>query len=139
MVPIIHHLTFNQYTIISSSDFANEIHSEVDDSMIMTSVDVEFLFTNLTLFETSYIITDGLSGHFLTHSGINKNTKQWVHQLVLVMLNAFLCHHEVTWLQLCPPEVRPIFYILVLFKHKSHVEKFLNYLNTQHSQYQVHV
>lgn len=44
--------------------------------------------------------------------------------------NPFLCHHEVNWLQPCSPEFKPISYML--FKHKSHVEKILNYLYKQH-------
>ena len=52
--------------------------------------------------------------------------------------NIFLCHHEATWLNNCPQEFRPVYYrryiddVIVLFKEKSHVKKFLRYINSRH-------
>nr|XP_027236922.1 uncharacterized protein LOC113828192 [Penaeus vannamei] len=52
--------------------------------------------------------------------------------------NAFLCHREINWLKQCPPEFRPVYYrryiddTFVLFKHLSHVNLFLSYLNSKH-------
>ena len=53
--------------------------------------------------------------------------------------NIFMCHHERKWLEKCPIEFCPVFYrryiddTFLLFKDPSHCDKFLNYLNTQHS------
>jgi len=52
--------------------------------------------------------------------------------------NAFLCYHEKNWLHNCPSEFKPLFYkryiddTFLLFKHPSHVQLFLSYLNDQH-------
>ena len=55
------------------------------------------------------------------------------------LANAFLCHHEIKWLDNCPSDFKPIFYrryvddTFILFRDPSHVAKFLDYLNSQHS------
>ena len=52
---------------------------------------------------------------------------------------AFLCHHEINYLVNCPSDFKPVFYRIyvddtfILFGDLSHVAKFLNYLNSQHS------
>ena len=52
--------------------------------------------------------------------------------------NIFLCFHEKNWLAACPPDFRPVLYkryvddCFLVFNHMSHVDKFLNFLNTQH-------
>ena len=52
--------------------------------------------------------------------------------------NAFLCHHETNWLDNCPLDYRPVYYrryvddCFVIFRHPSHAQKFLDYLNVQH-------
>ena len=55
------------------------------------------------------------------------------------LANAFLCHHETKWLDNCPSDFKPIFYrryvddTFILFRDPSHVAKFLNHFNSQHS------
>ena len=56
------------------------------------------------------------------------------------LANAFLCHHEIKWLDNnCPSDFKPIFYrryvddTFILFRDPFHVAKFLDYLNSQHS------
>ena len=52
--------------------------------------------------------------------------------------NAFLCYHEQHWLDNCPLKFRPVYFrryvddCFMIFKHPSHVNKFLEYLNVQH-------
>ena len=52
--------------------------------------------------------------------------------------NIFLCFYEKIWLDNCPLSFKPTFYkryvddTFILFKDKSHVGLFLNYLNSQH-------
>ena len=58
------------------------------------------------------------------------------------LANLFLCHHETKWLTNCPLEFKPTLYrryiddTFLLFKDASHIDKFLNYLNAQHSSIQ---
>ena len=54
------------------------------------------------------------------------------------MANAFMCHYEKIWLSNCPSDFRPVFYrryvddTFLLFHSTDHVNKFLEYLNSQH-------
>lgn len=49
-----------------------------------------------------------------------------------------MCHHENVWLNDCPTDFKPIFYrryvddTFLLFSHKSHVQLFLNFVNSKH-------
>ena len=58
------------------------------------------------------------------------------------LANLFLCHNETKWLTNCPSEFKPALYrryiddTFLLFKDASHIDKFLNYLNAQHSSIQ---
>ncbi|MCP4351129.1 MAG: hypothetical protein GY795_37160 [Desulfobacterales bacterium] len=55
------------------------------------------------------------------------------------LANAFLCFHEENWLDACPAEFKPVLYrryvddIFVLFKCSSHLQKFAEFMNAQHS------
>ena len=52
--------------------------------------------------------------------------------------NIFMCFYEDQWLLNCPPSFKPIFYrryiddTFLIFKDSSHVNLFLNYLNSKH-------
>ena len=52
--------------------------------------------------------------------------------------NVFLSHHEISWLENCPAQFKPAYYrryvddVIVLFRSKDHVKKFLGYINTRH-------
>ena len=54
------------------------------------------------------------------------------------MANVFLCHHEVNWLNNCPENFKPILYrryvddTFLIFKERSHIDEFCNYLNSKH-------
>ncbi len=54
------------------------------------------------------------------------------------LANAFLCHFETVWLDSCPIEFKPVLYkryvddCFLLFRQKSHVSLFLDFLNRQH-------
>ena len=58
------------------------------------------------------------------------------------LANLFLCHHETNWLSNCPLEFKPVLYrryiddTFLLFRDISHIDKFLNYINSQHSSIQ---
>ncbi|XP_069970995.1 uncharacterized protein [Penaeus vannamei] len=130
----------------------------------MASFDVESLFTNVPLLETTEIIVDNKQTTLLNKFGLTKDSFKKLlniaaHHSVfsynddLYMqtdgvamgsplgpsyANASLCHHEINWLNQCPPEFRPVYYrryiddTFVLFKHPSHVNLFSNYLNSKH-------
>lgn len=52
--------------------------------------------------------------------------------------NIFMCYHEIAWLRDCPNHFKPQFYrryvddTFLLFRDKTHVASFLNYLNAKH-------
>ena len=52
--------------------------------------------------------------------------------------NIFMCFHEKIWLNECPSDFRPFLYrryvddIFLLFRSKSHVSLFFDYLNSKH-------
>ena len=52
--------------------------------------------------------------------------------------NIFMCFYEKIWLDQCPVEFKPFLYrryiddTFLLFYDKSHVQKFLDYLNSKH-------
>ena len=52
--------------------------------------------------------------------------------------NIFLCFHEKSWLDDCPPEYRPKYFrryiddCFLIFEDRSHIDKFLDYLNNRH-------
>ena len=58
------------------------------------------------------------------------------------LANLFLCHHETNWLDCCPLQFKPVYYkryvddVFLLFRSKTHVKKFLNYLNSRHKNIQ---
>ncbi|XP_069984653.1 uncharacterized protein [Penaeus vannamei] len=75
LVKIIEPLNTNvllTYTTASTLEFVNEIKQlNNDDSTIMASFDVESLFTNVPLSETTQIITDTTSDESLLRFGLN--------------------------------------------------------------------
>ena len=58
--------------------------------------------------------------------------------LGLTLANAFLVYHEKNWLEHCPVECRPLYYlryvddIFVLLNSAEHLKRFYNYLNSHH-------
>lgn len=102
----------------------------------MANFDVESLFTNVPLLETTEIIVDNIQTTHLNKFGLTKDSFKKLlniaaHHSVfsynddLYMqtdgvamgsplgpsyANAFLCHHEINWLKQCPPEFRPVYY-----------------------------
>ena len=55
-----------------------------------------------------------------------------------ILADIFLSHHEQQWLSECPTSFKPIFYnryvddTFILFRQESHVQQFLEYLNSKH-------
>ncbi|XP_069983746.1 uncharacterized protein [Penaeus vannamei] len=122
LVPIISPLTTNQYTIENSTAFANEIiYLDLEQPSTMASFDVESLFTNVPLLETTEIIVDNIQTTHLNKFGLTKDSFKKLlniaaHHSVFSYnddiymqtdgvamgsplgpsyANAFLCHHEI--------------------------------------------
>ena len=97
----------------------------------MASLDVDSLFTNVPLYETTEICVNELFKSSQTVSGFNKQqvlemlsltTKQKVILLIKnitvkfiryplgpTLDNIFLCHHETTWLKNCPKSFKTVY------------------------------
>ena len=135
-VPLLEPLTKNEFTIKDSFSFAAEVSSLNLDNYIMSSFDIESLFTNVPLDETIDIIGNSLFENSDKFNNFDKaqftkllnfavkdspfyfNNKLYIQKDGMAMgsalgptfANAFLCFHEKKWLQDCPPEFKPVFY-----------------------------
>ena len=134
-VPLLAHLTSNEYTIKDSFSFAEELLS-FDSNLVMARFDVESLFTNIPSKETIDLCVNIL---FYDRTNIDGITKDYFHDLLticmsesLVLLdgeyykqidgvaldpplgptfaNIFLCFYEQIWLENCPVEFKPVVY-----------------------------
>ena len=137
LVPVLAPLTTNQFTIENSSSFNNDINSlNYHRPVTMCSFDIESLFTNVPLHETTDLIVNNTSTAQLESFGLNKKVFPKLldiaaHHSVFSFegslytqvdgvsmgspigpsyANSFLCHHETTWLNDCPISFKPIFY-----------------------------
>ena len=137
LVPIISPLTSNEHTIDNSTKFVNElVGSDLPHNFVMASFDVESLFTNVPLKETTDIIIDKLvNGDFDTR-GLNREQLKKLLNIATsesvfmfdnelysqidgvcmgsclgpTYANAFLCHFEDIWLNECPVTFKPLYY-----------------------------
>jgi len=130
----------------------------------MVSFDIQSLFTNIPLSETIDIIVDKLFLGTATYMKFNQklfkellnlsvkdspfqfNNKFYSQTDGVAMgsclgpsfANAFLCHHETTWLDECPLSFKPSYYrryvddTFLLFDNADHIPLFLQYLNSKH-------
>ena len=134
-VPLLKDLTYNDFTIKDSFEFAKNI-TEQDSKLFMASLDIESLFTNVPLDETISICINELFKDNAEICGISKckmfemlslTTKESIilfdnyfySQLEGVSMgsplgptfaNVFLCHHEKQWLDACPKHFKPVYY-----------------------------
>ena len=137
LVPIVDPLTRNEYTIENATELVKQLCSlQLPHSVVMASFDVESLFTNVPLSETTDIVTNCLVEGNCNTSNLNK--KQLKKLLTLATseavftfddklysqidgvsmgsclgpsyANAFLCYHEKRWLDDCPVEFKPLYY-----------------------------
>ena len=163
-VPLLKPHTINEYSVNDSFSLAEEV-LEQDASLYMASFDVKSLFTNIPLNETIDICVDKmydgkrkikgmLKRHFKKLLSLTTKTSCFIFNgnyysqvegmamgspLGPTFANVFLGLHEMTWLDNCPLQFRPVYYrryiddVLVLFKDKTHVKKFLRYLNSKHN------
>ena len=118
-----------------SFEFA-KIICEQDAGLFMASLDVDSLFTNVSLEETIHICVNEL---FKSNSSIHGLKKKQITEMLSLttkksiilfdmtfytqvdgvamesplgpsLSNAFLCHHETKWLNDCPEKFKPVVY-----------------------------
>ena len=162
LVNILAPLAENQYTLKNSAQFKSEEESVPhSNTLIMASFDIKDLYTNVPLQETIDICVSSLGNilglpaelfrKLLELAVLNTmfmfNGKFYRQKdglgmglpLSPTMANVFLCHHEQDWLENCPAHFRPVYFrrymddTFTLFRHEDHVQQFLDYLNSKHS------
>ena len=127
--------TSNEYTIKDTFHFVSILDGK-DHRLVMASLDVESLFTNIPLDETIEIVTKKVFQQKRKVNGISRrdfkrlleiSTKGTVFffnihyykqkdgvamgsPLGPALANAFLAHHETRWLEDCPLSFAPIFF-----------------------------
>ena len=127
--------TSNEHTIKDTFHFVSILDAQ-DHRLIMASLDVESLFTNIPLDETIDIVTSKVFGRKRKVNGISKrdfkrlleiSTKGTVFffnghyykqrdgvamgsPLGPALANAFLSHHETVWLEDCPLAFAPVYF-----------------------------
>ena len=135
LVPKLCSITFNEFTVKDSFAFAEEIVHQ-DGKLLMGSLDVDSLFTNIPLKKTINICTNLLYKNVDIIEGINKSEFENLLSLATqesyfmfndilykqkdgvamgsplgrTMANVFLAFYEMKWLEQCPNEFKPVFY-----------------------------
>ena len=164
LVPILAPYTINQYSVKDSFTFVRELGGLNIRNGVMASFDVKSLFTNIPIQETLNICLNKLYENNDVVLSFNKAQMKnllslAVHDCYFIfngetfkqidgvamgsplsasLANIFLAHHEVGWLDNCPPEFKPIMYrryvddTFVIFESEEHVPLFQDYLNSQH-------
>ena len=128
----------NEYTLLNSMELVDSIKGfNFKEGMVMTSFDIESLYTNVPVKETIELLvnhiydTEGTSVRNMekktfrdllniatSNSFFVFNNKYYNQTEGLAMgqplsaplANIFLCLKEKQWIQECPPEFRPVFY-----------------------------
>ena len=135
LLSFIQPFTTNEYTVKDTFHFVSMLDGK-DHHLIMASLDVESLFTNIPLEETIDIVTkkvfqgkglvNGLTRHdfkrlllIATKGTVFLFNGQYYRQkdgvamgspLGPALANAFLCHYESKWLEDCPLSFLPVFF-----------------------------
>ncbi|XP_057296240.1 uncharacterized protein LOC130625194 [Hydractinia symbiolongicarpus] len=143
-----------EYKMYCSFSFAEEI-SKQDSSLFMASLDVDSLFTNIPLQETIDICTDSLFSETDLVSNFCKSDFRKLLSLATEnsyftfdgqlfkqvdgvamgsplgpsLANAFLSHHEKTWLDNCPSSFKPVQHINISFTSECEADKTLPFLD----------
>ena len=135
LVRILKPLTINEFTVKDSSHFAEEIVDQQHD-LFMGNLDVDSLFTDITLEETIEICTNELFKESETVQTLSKTEFKEVLSLATkdshfifdgtlykqidglamgsplgpTLAKVFLVYHEKNWLEHCPLEYRLLYY-----------------------------
>ena len=127
--------TTNEFTVKDSFHFVSILEGK-DHRLIMASLDVESLFTNIPLAETITIVTEKVFEKKRKVNGISRGDFRRLLEITTAgtvfyfdgqyykqkdgvamgsplgpaLANAFLAHHETVWLEECPLSFAPIFF-----------------------------
>ena len=141
LVPILSPLTSNKFSVHDSFSFADKVSSFCPDHF-MASLDIESLFTNISLNEVIDICIDNLFCDTNTIQNLDRNDMRELLNLAAyesffifdqvmyrqidgvavgsplgpILANAFLCHFEKQWLSECPPNFLPKVPLPITFK-----------------------
>ena len=133
LIPILEPLTHKEFTVKDSFSFAKEI-TKYDSSLLMASIDVQSLFTNIPLKETINNCVNDLHNKNPYNGNLNKSDlfklmetatseSSFIFDFLFykqidgvamssllgpTLANAFLCHYEKEWLDNCPSHFKPI-------------------------------
>ena len=137
LLPLLEPLTINQYTVKNSFSFVNNLcNINNTNHLIMSSFDIESLFTQIPLQETIDIILEKLFSDCDKFHNFNKTQFKSLLDLATknsfflfnnvlykqidgvamgsplgpTLANIFLCHHEKLWLAECPSDFKPKYY-----------------------------
>ena len=136
LVPLLSHITQNEFTVKDSFAFVDEILTQNRD-FYMASLDGDVLFTNIPLdktidtcvkrlFKTLDTLFKGIPKNDfrdLLYSATNESFFTFKNKFYIqvdyvamgsplgqILANIFLSHHEEKWLKKCPIEFKPSFY-----------------------------
>ena len=85
-VPLLAPLTSNEYTIKDSFSFSKELLT-FDSNLVLASFDIESLFTNISLKETTDLCVDIL---FSNTTNLDDITKDYFHELLSICMSESL-------------------------------------------------
>ena len=163
LLSFIQPFTSNEYTVKDTFHFVSMLDGK-DHRLIMASLDVESLFTNIPLSETIDIVTKKVFGRKRKVKGISRSDFRRLLEMSTegtvfyynghyyrqkdgvamgsplgpALANAFLCHHEASWLDECPLSYAPIFFaryvddIFVLIRSQDHIILLADYFSSRH-------
>ena len=87
-VPLLRHLTSNEFTLKNSFEFAKIICKQ-DSGLFMESLDVDSLFTNVPLYETIHICVNKL---FKSNSNIHGLNKKQIAEMLSLVTKELIFH-----------------------------------------------
>ena len=139
LIPILEPLTYNEFTIKDSFSFAKDI-TTCDSLLYMAGLDVESLFTNISLNEIINNCVSDLYNESLYNEKLNKrdlftlmeaatSESPFIFDYLLykqiegvamgspkdpTLANAFLCHYGKEWLDNCAIHFKPVMFFFHL-------------------------
>ena len=135
LVPILEKVASGPYTVLNSFSFNKEVLKQ-DPSLVMGSLDVDSLFTNIPLDETIDICINELYKNVDIVENLSKKEMKELLSLACKetlflfdgtfykqidgvamgsplgphLANSFMCYYEQIWLEDCPEQFKPKFY-----------------------------
>ena len=134
----------DQYFMASfdiESLFSNIPLNETIDICIRTLFSNSETFMNFTKSLFKELLSLAVKSTFFAFNGLYYEQSEGLGMglpLGPTFSNIFMCYHETEWLKDCPTEFKPILYrryvddTFLLFKDRSHVNLFYDYLNSKH-------